>query len=94
MGILTNYAIDCLATAEQSDTIKSLAEEVSSGDEVRDRLIEVYQFAYVDPYRAVTNNKGIISISTAPSCLSGNDWRAISAGAHAYYPQRTVPFAA
>ncbi|MBP6165580.1 MAG: 3-hydroxy-3-methylglutaryl-CoA reductase, partial [Trichococcus sp.] len=51
---------------------------------VRDRLIEAYQFAYVDPYRAVTNNKGIMNGIDAIVLASGNDWRAISAGAHAY----------
>ncbi|WP_108033453.1 hydroxymethylglutaryl-CoA reductase, degradative [Trichococcus patagoniensis] len=84
MGILTNYATDCLATAECRIPAALLTKGVYSGEEVRDRLIEAYQFAYVDPYRAVTNNKGIMNGIDAIVLASGNDWRAISAGAHAY----------
>ena len=84
MGILTNYATDCLATAECRIPAALLAKGAFSGDEVRDRLIEAYQFAYIDPYRAVTNNKGIMNGIDAIVLASGNDWRAISAGAHAY----------
>lgn len=84
MGILTNYATDCLATAECRIPAALLAKGRFSGEEVRDRLIEAYQFAYVDPYRAVTNNKGIMNGIDAIVLASGNDWRAISAGAHAY----------
>ena len=84
MGILTNYATDCLATAECRIPSSLLGRGSLSGDEVRDRLIEAYQFAYVDPYRAVTNNKGIMNGIDAIVLASGNDWRAISAGAHAY----------
>lgn len=84
MGILSNYATDCLATAECRIPAALLAKGAFSGEEVRDRLIEAYQFAYVDPYRAVTNNKGIMNGIDAIVLASGNDWRAISAGAHAY----------
>jgi len=84
MGILTNYATECLATAECRIPAALLAKGEFSGEEVRDRLIEAYQFAYADPYRAVTNNKGIMNGIDAIVLASGNDWRAISAGAHAY----------
>lgn len=84
MGILSNYATDCLATAECRIPAALLAKGTWTGEEVRDRLIEAFQFAYVDPYRAVTNNKGIMNGIDAIVLASGNDWRAISAGAHAY----------
>ncbi|CZQ93944.1 hydroxymethylglutaryl-coa reductase class i/ii [Trichococcus palustris] len=84
MGILSNYPTDCLATATCRIPANALAKGELSGEEVRDRLIEAYQFAYVDPYRAVTHNKGIMNGIDAVVLASGNDWRAISAGAHAY----------
>ena len=84
MGILSNYPTDCLATATCRIPTNALAKGEFSGEEVRDRLIEAYQFAYVDPYRAVTHNKGIMNGIDAVVLASGNDWRAISAGAHAY----------
>src|SRR5699024_1975476 len=55
-----------------------------SGKEVRDRLILASQVAFVDPYRAVTHNKGIMNGIDAVVIASGNDWRAIEAGIHAY----------
>lgn len=55
-----------------------------SGEEVRDRIIEAAQFAYADPYRAATHNKGIMNGVDAVVIATGNDWRAIEAGAHAY----------
>lgn len=84
MGILSNYTTECLATAECQIPASLLAKGDFSGEEVRDRIIEAAQFAYVDPYRAVTHNKGIMNGIDAVVIASGNDWRAIEAGAHAY----------
>ncbi|WP_269544560.1 hydroxymethylglutaryl-CoA reductase, degradative [Carnobacterium pleistocenium] len=84
MSILSNYATECLATAVCQIPVDLLKRNDYTGEEVRDRLIEASQFAYVDPYRAVTNNKGIMNGIDAVVLASGNDWRAISAGAHAY----------
>lgn len=84
MSILSNYATECLATAVCQIPVDLLKRNDYTGEEVRDRLIEASQFAYVDPYRAVTNNKGIMNGIDAIVLASGNDWRAISAGAHAY----------
>ncbi|SES90928.1 hydroxymethylglutaryl-CoA reductase [Salinibacillus kushneri] len=84
MGILSNYATDCLATAECRIPLSLLEKGEFSGEEVRDRIIEATQFAYADPYRAVTHNKGIMNGVDAVVIASGNDWRAIEAGAHAY----------
>lgn len=84
MSILSNYATECLATAVCQIPVDLLKRNDYTGEEVRDRLIEASQFAYVDPYRAVTHNKGIMNGIDAVVLASGNDWRAISAGAHAY----------
>jgi hydroxymethylglutaryl-CoA reductase len=51
---------------------------------VRDRIIEAWAFAEADPYRAATHNKGIMNGVDAVVIATGNDWRAIEAGAHAY----------
>ena len=54
------------------------------GDEVVERIVEAYQFADHDPYRATTNNKGIMNGIDPVVIATGNDWRAVEAGAHAY----------
>ena len=55
-----------------------------SGEEVRDGIIAAYAFAAADPYRAATHNKGIMNGIDPVVIATGNDWRAIEAGAHAY----------
>ncbi len=55
-----------------------------SGEQVRDRIIEAWAFAAADPYRAATHNKGIMNGVDAVVIATGNDWRAVEAGAHAY----------
>ncbi|MDM5190769.1 hydroxymethylglutaryl-CoA reductase, degradative [Bacillus sp. DX4.1] len=84
MGILSNYATECLATASCHIPVSLLKKGDYSGEEVRDRIIEACQLAIVDPYRAVTHNKGIMNGIDPVVLASGNDWRAIEAGAHAY----------
>lgn len=84
MRILSNYATECLATARCVIPPHKLKTRGYSGEDVRDRIIEAAQFAWADPYRAVTNNKGIMNGVDAVIVASGNDWRAIEAGAHAY----------
>jgi hydroxymethylglutaryl-CoA reductase len=55
-----------------------------TGEEVRDGIVEAWAFAAADPYRAATHNKGIMNGVDAVVIATGNDWRAIEAGAHAY----------
>jgi hydroxymethylglutaryl-CoA reductase len=55
-----------------------------TGEQVRDGIIAAYAFAAVDPYRAATHNKGIMNGVDSVVLATGNDWRAIEAGAHAY----------
>ena len=84
MGILSNLTTECLATTECQIPVSLLARGEFSGEEVRDRIVEATQFANVDPYRAATHNKGVMNGIDAVVIASGNDWRAIEAGAHAY----------
>ena len=58
--------------------------ESFKGETVRDGIIAAYAFAAVDPYRAATHNKGIMNGVDSVVIATGNDWRAIEAGAHAY----------
>ena len=55
-----------------------------TGEQVRDGILAAWAFAMVDPYRAATHNKGIMNGVDAVVIATGNDWRAIEAGAHAY----------
>ncbi len=55
-----------------------------TGEEVRDGIIEAWAFAAADPYRAATHNKGIMNGVDPVVIATGNDWRAVEAGAHAY----------
>jgi hydroxymethylglutaryl-CoA reductase len=61
-----------------------LATQQFSGEEVRARIVTASEIAFVDPYRAATHNKGIMNGVDAVAIATGNDWRAIEAGAHAY----------
>ncbi|BAI60290.1 3-hydroxy-3-methylglutaryl-coenzyme A reductase [Methanocella paludicola SANAE] len=60
------------------------SKESIGGDDVVDAIIKAYEFALVDPYRAATHNKGIMNGISAVTLATGNDTRAIEAGAHAY----------
>jgi hydroxymethylglutaryl-CoA reductase len=90
LKILSNLADRRLAKATCKIPIKEL-EIVGqdnilsySGERVRDGIIEAWAFAAADPYRAATHNKGIMNGVDAVVIATGNDWRAIEAGAHAY----------
>jgi hydroxymethylglutaryl-CoA reductase len=54
------------------------------GAEVAERIASAWRFAWADPYRAATHNKGVMNGIDALAIATGNDWRAIEAGAHAY----------
>ncbi|RLG67649.1 hydroxymethylglutaryl-CoA reductase, degradative [archaeon] len=58
--------------------------EILGGEKTVDRIIDAYAFALADPYRATTHNKGIMNGISAIALATGNDTRAIEAGAHAY----------
>lgn len=84
LRILSNYANRSLAKATCTIPKELLATEGFSGEEVRDGVIQAYEFAASDPYRAVTHNKGIMNGIDPVIIATGNDWRAVEAGAHAY----------
>lgn len=62
----------------------TIPKDVIGGEDVVDGIIEAYAFAAADPYRAATHNKGIMNGVDAVLIATGNDWRAVEAGAHAY----------
>jgi hydroxymethylglutaryl-CoA reductase len=84
LRILSNLADKRLARAQCMVPLNELAFDRFSGEEVRDGIIAAYAFAAADPYRAATHNKGIMNGVDAVVIATGNDWRAIEAGAHAY----------
>jgi hydroxymethylglutaryl-CoA reductase len=87
LRILSNLASFRLATARGIVPVAALETEDFSGAEAAQRIAEANAFAVVDPYRAATHNKGIMNGIDAVVIATGNDWRAIEAGAHAYAAQ-------
>jgi hydroxymethylglutaryl-CoA reductase len=84
LRILSNLADRRLARARCVIPLPELAFSDFRAEEVRDGIIAAWAFAAVDPYRATTHNKGIMNGVDAVVLATGNDWRAIEAGAHAY----------
>ena len=84
MGILSNYATDSLVTASCRIAFRYLSRQKDQGREIAEKIALASQFAQADPYRASTHNKGIFNGIDAILIATGNDWRAIEAGAHAY----------
>ena len=84
LRILSNLADKRLARARCVVPARELATEELDGELVAQRIVEAYALAAVDPYRAATHNKGIMNGVDAVVMATGNDWRAIEAGAHAY----------
>jgi hydroxymethylglutaryl-CoA reductase len=79
LRIISNLATYRLAFARAV-----FAKEVIGGEEVVDGIINAYSFAKSDPYRCATHNKGIMNGIDAVVIATGNDFRAVEAGAHAY----------
>lgn len=84
LRILSNLASHRLATARGLVPAETLATDEFTGQEAVQRIAEANAFAIVDPYRAATHNKGIMNGIDAVVIATGNDWRAVEAGAHAY----------
>ncbi len=84
LRILSNLADKRLARASCSIPVEALSFGEFTGEQVRDGIVQAWAFASVDPYRAATHNKGIMNGVDAVVIASGNDWRAVEAGAHAY----------
>ncbi len=84
LRILSNLADRRLARAWARVPAEQLAREGLDGREVARGIFQANAFALADPYRAATHNKGIMNGIDAVAIATGNDWRAIEAGAHAY----------
>ena len=84
LRILSNLTDRSMVRAEVSIPLDALAGKGYDGEEVRDGIILANEFAAIDPYRAATHNKGIMNGIDAVALATGNDWRAIEAGAHAW----------
>jgi len=79
LRIISNLAVKRLARAKATFTKEALG-----GEDVVDGIVKAYAFAVADPYRCATHNKGIMNGVSAVVLATGNDTRAIEAGAHAY----------
>jgi len=85
MSILSNYVPDCIVRAEVSCKVEDLADcKKANPQEFAEKFVRAVQIAEVEPYRAVTHNKGIMNGIDAVVLATGNDFRAVEAGIHAY----------
>jgi len=84
LRILSNLTDRAMVKARVSIPLEALAGRGFDGEQVRDGIILANEFASIDPYRAATHNKGIMNGIDAVALATGNDWRAIEAGAHAW----------
>jgi hydroxymethylglutaryl-CoA reductase len=84
LRILSNLSDQRRAWAEVTIPAETFSSIHASGEEVITGIVHANAFALADPYRAATHNKGILNGIDAVAIATGNDWRAIEAGAHAY----------
>jgi hydroxymethylglutaryl-CoA reductase len=84
LRILSNLADRRLARASCRIPVPALADFGFSGEEIAVGIVEASRFASADPYRAATHNKGIMNGIDAVAIATGQDWRALEAGAHAF----------
>ena len=85
MSILSNYVPNCIVRAEVSCPVDDLVEKhIENPKAFAERFIRAIQIAEVEPFRAVTHNKGIMNGIDAVVLATGNDFRAVEAGIHAY----------
>lgn len=84
LRILSNLADLRLARAQIRIAPELLTTTAFKGEDVIEGILDAYNFAVIDPYRAATHNKGIMNGIDPLIVATGNDWRAVEAGAHAY----------
>ncbi|MCC9987913.1 hydroxymethylglutaryl-CoA reductase, degradative, partial [Streptococcus agalactiae] len=84
ISILSNYATESLVTATCRVDLRFLSRQKEVAIKLAQKMTMASQLAQVDPYRASTHNKGIFNGIDAIVLATGNDWRAIEAGAHTY----------
>ena len=85
MSILSNYVPNCIVSAEVSCKIEDLkSKDISNPEVFAQKFKQAVNIAEIEPYRAVTHNKGIMNGIDAVVLATGNDFRAVEAGVHAY----------
>lgn len=85
MSILSNYVPNCIVRAEVSCKVEDLAEKkIENPTEFAEKFVQAVKIAEIEPFRAVTHNKGIMNGIDAVVLATGNDFRAVEAGIHAY----------
>ncbi len=84
LRILSNLADRRLARASCRIPVSSLADFGLPGDAIAEGIVQASRFAQADPYRAATHNKGVMNGIDAVAIATGQDWRSIEAGAHAF----------
>ena len=84
IGILSNLADQRLSRASICLDFSRLDCPKMKGEAVAQRIAAAWRFAWADPYRAATHNKGVMNGIDAVAIATGNDWRAIEAGVHAW----------
>lgn len=85
MSILSNYVPNCIVRAEVSCKVAELSDKNIENPEVfAKKFVQAVEIAEVEPFRAVTHNKGIMNGIDAVILATGNDFRAVEAGIHAY----------
>ncbi len=85
MSILSNYVPNCLVRAEVSCPVEDLkSKEIDNPQLFAEKFVQAVKIAEIEPYRAVTHNKGIMNGVDAVVLATGNDFRAIEAGVHAF----------
>ena len=85
MSILSNYVPNCIVLAEVSCPVEALAEKgIDNPHDFAEKFMRAVQIAEAEPFRAVTHNKGIMNGIDAVVLATGNDFRAVEAGVHAY----------
>lgn len=84
MSILSNYIPNCMVRAEVSCPVSELSSDKDRSKEFAQKMVQAVAIAKVEPHRAVTHNKGIMNGIDAVIMATGNDFRAVEAGIHAY----------
>ncbi|MBF8148561.1 hydroxymethylglutaryl-CoA reductase, degradative [Winogradskyella sp. F6397] len=85
MSILSNYVPQCLVRAEVSCKVEDLkSKDIPNPEDFAQKFKQAVTIAEIEPYRAVTHNKGIMNGIDAVVLATGNDFRAVEAGVHAY----------
>ncbi len=85
MSILSNYIPNCIVRAEVSCKVEDLSDKtITNPKAFAEKFIQAIQIAEIEPFRAVTHNKGIMNGVDAVVLATGNDFRAVEAGVHAY----------